>query len=195
MVTSDTCLPARATSRMTVDAVEKVIKEKAEADGEEYLPSLVRMDCHHHLRNVWLGALNKHLSKYLTKLLQEDLNAIDFRYRVTTMFDAVLRAVDKEFSLPANYPKGHGDMFKIWMELHHPGAMLLPVERSTGSRHDLIVEGAAAVYWNRRYVLKDVWEYPFFDYANSVEGITSSFLTKCSKPTTIIFYRRICLQS
>ena len=136
----DTCLPAQATSRMPVNAIEKVIKEKAEVDGEEYLPCAVQMDCHHHLHNVWLGALNKHLSKYLTTLLQQDLNAIDFRYCVTTMFDYVLWAVDKEFSLPANYPKGQSDMFKIWMERHHPGAMLLPVERSTGSCHDLIVE-------------------------------------------------------
>ena len=64
---SDTCLPARATSRMTVDTIEKVIKEKVEVDGEEYLPSVVRMDCHHHFRNVWLGALNKHLSKIFNK--------------------------------------------------------------------------------------------------------------------------------
>ncbi len=61
-----------------------------------------------------------------------------------------LRAVDKEFSLPANYPKGHGDMFKYWLELNHPGALLVPVERSSGSRQDLACEGAAAVYWNRK---------------------------------------------
>ena len=139
---------------MTVDAVEKTIKEKAALDGDEYEPSLVRMDCHHHLRNIWIKALNKHLSKYLTKILQADLNAINFRYRVSTMFDAVLRSVDKEFSLPANYPKGHGDMFKIWMEKHHPGSLLLPVERSTGARHNLVVEDAAAVYWNRRCVCR-----------------------------------------
>ena len=32
------------------------------------------------------------------------------------MIDSVLRAIDKEFSLPANYPKGHGDWFKFWMK-------------------------------------------------------------------------------
>ena len=40
-VMSDTCLPARAISRMTVDAVEKTIKEKAALDGDKYEPSLV----------------------------------------------------------------------------------------------------------------------------------------------------------
>ena len=64
------------------------------------------------------------------------------------MFDSVLRAVDKEFSLPANYPKGHGDLFLHWLKLNHPGALLVPVQRTAGSR-----EGAAAVFWNRRCVM------------------------------------------
>ena len=54
----------------------------------------------------------------------------------------------KEFSFPANYPKGHGDQFKLWMEVNHPGALLVTVKRSSGSRQYLAVEGAAAVYWN-----------------------------------------------
>jgi len=53
------------------------------------------------------------------------------------MFDAVLRAVDKEFSLPANYPKGHGAMFCHWLKSNHPGALLVPVERTAGSHQDL----------------------------------------------------------
>ena len=68
---------------------------------------------------------------------------------MSTTFDAVLRAVDKEFSLPANYPKGHGAMFLHWLKLNHPDALLVPVGRSYGSRQDLAAEGAAAVYWNR----------------------------------------------
>ena len=102
------------------------------------------------MRNVWIGALVKHLSKYLNGILHADLSKMSFRYRVSTMFDSVLRAADKEFSLPANYPKGHGKMFKEWMEKNHPGALLLPVEHATGSRQDLAVEGAAAIYWNRK---------------------------------------------
>jgi hypothetical protein len=66
------------------------------------------------------------------------------------MFDAVLRAVDKEVSLPANYPKGHGDVFLHWLRVHNPGALLVPVQRTAGSRQDLAAEGAAAVFWNHR---------------------------------------------
>jgi hypothetical protein len=70
------------------------------------------------------------------------------------MFDSILRAINKEFSLPANYPKGHGDMFKHWLLKFHPGALLVPVTRTTGSRQDLAMEGAAAVYWNRQYYVE-----------------------------------------
>ena len=66
------------------------------------------------------------------------------------MFDAILRAVDKAFSLLANYPKGHGAMFLHWLKLNNSGALLVLVERSSGSKQDLAAEGAAAVYWNRR---------------------------------------------
>ena len=150
VVTSDGCNAARRTSTVTAEAFEAAIEAVAAEEGEEYEPSIVIVGCHHHMRNVWIGALVKHLSKYLNGILHEDLSKINFRYRVSTMFDSVLRAADKEFSLPANYPKGHGVMFKEWMEKNHPGALLLPVERSTGSRQDLAVEGAAAIYWNRR---------------------------------------------
>ena len=37
------------------------------------------------------------------------------------------------------------------MKKYHPGALLVPVARNSGSRQDLSVEGAAAVYWKRRY--------------------------------------------
>ena len=115
---------------------------------------VLRVDCHHHLRNIWIGAIVKKLSKYLNNILSLDLANINFRYRVTTKMDAVLRAVDKEFSLPANYPKGHGDQFKYWLQKYHPGVLLVAVERTSGSRQDLAVEGAAAVYWNRKYYVE-----------------------------------------
>jgi len=150
VVTSDGCNAARLTSTNIAEALEAVLEETAALEGEEYEPSIVIVGCHHHMRNVWIGALVKHLSKYLNGILHEDLSKINFRYRVSTMFDSVLRSADKEFSLPANYPKGHGVLFKMWMETHHPGALLLAVERATGSRQDLAVEGAAAIYWNRK---------------------------------------------
>ena len=150
LITTDTCNSARLLSRLLADKVKSAVEQKmGNLDGSNVI--VLTQDCHHHLRNVWIEAVNKRLSSYLNEVLASDLSNIDFRLRVSTMFDAVLRAVDKEFSLPANYPKGHGDMFLHWLRHHHPGALLVPVERTAGSRQDMAAERAAAVYWNRRY--------------------------------------------
>ena len=61
------------------------------------------VDCHHHLRNVWIKAMVIATTKYLSNILAGDLSNIHFRYCVTTNIVCVL-SVDKEFSLPANYP-------------------------------------------------------------------------------------------
>ena len=91
------------------------------------------------------------LTKFLNNLLKDSLDEIDPKLRVSTGMEGILRACDKEFSLCANYPKGHGELFNEWMKEHHPGALLLHVERTAGSRNDLLVEGSGAVYWNRPY--------------------------------------------
>ena len=102
--------------------------------------------CHNHLRNVWIGTITKHLSKYFDDILACDLEAIESRYRLSTMMDSVLRSIDKELSLPENYLKWCVDVFKHWVKKYYPGDLLLPVSRTSGSRQDLAVEGAAAVY-------------------------------------------------
>ena len=94
-------------------------------------------DCHNHLRNVWIGAITKRLSSYLYDILACDLEAIDNWYQISTMTD--LRSLDKEFSLPANYPKGHGDVFQHWLKKYHPGAILVPVTHDSGSRQDHVL--------------------------------------------------------
>ena len=101
--------------------MEATLAEGEVVDESELV--VLRVDCHHHLRNIWIGAIVKKLSKYLNNILSLDLANINFRYRVTTKMDAVLRAVDKEFSLPANYPKGYGDQFKYWLQKYHPGVL------------------------------------------------------------------------
>jgi hypothetical protein len=70
----------------------------------------------------------------LNNQLKNDLEEIDCRLRLSTSIDLVLRAVDKEFSLCANYPKGHGQLFCEWIKQNHPGSLLLHVERASGSR-------------------------------------------------------------
>ena len=145
-ITSDTCNGARKTRRLLVDVVKDAAKEMSTAQVIVF-----EIDCWGHLRNVWLNGMNVALSDELRERLEQDLEHTDARLRVSPNIGMILRAVDKEFSLCANYPKGHGEVFKEWMEQHHPGALLFHVERASGSRQDLCVEGAGAIYWNRKY--------------------------------------------
>ena len=111
------------------------------------------VDCHHHLCNVWIKGMDLKMTKFLTNILAADLSEIHFRYCVSTNIVHVMISVVKEFSLPANYPKGHGHEFKFWLDKYHPGVLLVAVERVTGQRHNLAVEGVAAIYWNRKYYI------------------------------------------
>ena len=108
----------------------------------------------HHLRNVWFNEIKKAIITHLNSYLKDSLDTIDPHLCVSSSMSALIRAFDKEFSLCANYPKRHGMLFCEWMKKNHSGELLLHVERSSGSRQDLFVEGAPAIYWNRQYCLE-----------------------------------------
>ena len=101
-----------------------------------------------HLRNVWINGVAKAVNKYLTEFLQESLEEISSFLRVSPDLAHVIRAFHKEFSLTANFPKGHGEKFLEWMIKNYPKAFLVHAERATGSRQDLITMGAGPIYWN-----------------------------------------------
>ena len=160
-ITTDTCNAARKLARL----LKLAIKEKCVAnDMTDDQINIFVLDCWNHLRNVWIGEMNRVLSKYLADLMREDLELIDSMLRVTTKFDMVLRAVDKEFSLNCNYCKGHGDEFNTWMKMYHPGSFLFPVVRGGGSRQDFTTDGAGAVFMNRTYYVQ------FLDQALTAKG-------------------------
>ena len=85
-------------------------------------------------------------TKFPNNLLEDSLDEIDPQLRVSSGMDGILRACDKEFSLCTNYPKSRGDLFNTWMKENYPGVLLLHVERATGSRQDLVVEGDGATF-------------------------------------------------
>ena len=151
-VNTDTCNAARKIQRILVSSIAN-----AADDLNVSRRNFLEVDCWNHLRNVWLGGITKKLSIFLRDSMSSKIDCIDTRLRVTTNIDAILRAVDKEFSLAANYPKGHGELFGKWMDTHHPGAMLLHVERTTRSRQDLCVEGAGAIYIGIRSTGSSFW--------------------------------------
>ena len=135
VITTDTCNQAQKVRRILCEIVVGAL---------DY-------DCMNHLRNVWFGSMEKTLTKELNLYLRTSLDEIDPKLRVSTSMSALIRAVDKEFSLSANYPKGHGKLFLEWIRENYPGVLLLHVERAAGSRQDLCTEGSMAVYMNYQY--------------------------------------------
>ena len=142
VVTTDTCNTARKLRRVLVE----MIKDATDGDGE-----IFEFDCMNHLRNVWFGGMEKAVTQRLNAILRGSLDQIDPRLRVSASLSAIIRAVDNEFSLSANYPKGHGQLFLEWIREYYPGVFLMHVERTSGSRQDLCTEGAMAIFWNYPY--------------------------------------------
>jgi hypothetical protein len=156
-VTSDNCNGALKVKRLLVEAVQAAVKAKYTTASWEALTEAERasrlccyeVDCWNHLRNVWLAKATAALTRRLKETHKEELEAIDFRLRVGTDMVLLLRALDKEFSLCANYPKGHGDLFKEWVMREHPKELLFHVWATSGARQDAAFEGSGPAYMNR----------------------------------------------
>jgi hypothetical protein len=62
VMNTDTCNAARLTSKLLAEAIEHVVNEKfVSGGGDAKLKpvTVLRQDCHHHMRNVWIGAVTK----------------------------------------------------------------------------------------------------------------------------------------
>ena len=95
--------------------------------------------------------MTRALPNLIYNTLREELDDINLQLRVSTSIELVLHAVDKEFSLCANHPKRHRELFRECFETNHPGALIIHIERASGSRQDLSVDGAVTVYMNCPY--------------------------------------------
>ena len=144
LIMSDTCNQAQKVRRPLV----------AQIDGS------YNYDCMNHLCNVWFGNAENALKKDLNVHLHASLDEIDLTLRVTTSMSAIIRMVDKEFSLSANYPKGHGKIFLEWIWEYYPGFFYCMSNEPLGL--------------GRIYAQKDLWQY------TSIVHSTLSFWTICS---------------
>jgi hypothetical protein len=101
--------------------------------------------------------MEKLISVFLRVVVSDSLENIPPELWVTCIFSAIARAWDKFFSLCANYPKGQGEHFAAWLRVNKPGTALYHVVGMQGSRHDLFLMAAPAIYMNC---------YVCFDYAS-----------------------------
>ena len=148
VVMTDTCNGAKKTNHL-------IAKSISTATGKT-VHSLL---CYNHLCNVWVKNVLKKSTRFLREYLYEYLDEISPILRVSPCLSGFARAFDREFSLCANYPKGHGQLFHQFMKKNHPGELLLHVERAeSGGRQDVVSMASLAIYWNRNYCIE------FLDY-------------------------------
>ena len=131
------------------------------------------LDCFHHLRNVWIKGMEKSVSASLRSLLLDSLEKVPFELRVSCVYSAIARAWDKFFSLCANYPKGQGEHFAAWLKVNKPGTPLHHVVGAQGSRHDLCLMAAPAIYMNRHVCFE------YADYLLRLPHKQDNILLRC----------------
>ena len=101
-----------------------------------------------HLRNVWINGVAKDASKFMNGFLEDSLDNISPFLRVYPDLSNVIRDFHNEFSLDANYQKGHRDKFIDWIIRKYPNQLIMNNERESGSRQYIITMGAVPIYWN-----------------------------------------------
>ena len=130
-MSSDNCDTARKTTSKTTELIYAIARAKG--FSEEELRIYIG-HCHHHLRNVWVGAISNHLARKLTELMKNDLDLIPHHIRVSCDLMSVHRMVDKETNHTAHYAKGHGDQFQDFSERRFQGKIRYPVIRVLGGK-------------------------------------------------------------
>ena len=118
-ITTDTCNAAQKIFRLLVEHINGHVNQQ---------------ECMQHLRNVWINGAAKAVNKYMTEFFNKILDDISSYLRVSPDLAHVICAFHNEFSLTANYPKGHGEQFRIWMMKRYPNEFLMHAKRATGSR-------------------------------------------------------------
>ena len=83
-----------------------------------------KVDCTYHIKNFIVGGISKSCCAHAKEEASDDLNDIGTRLRVKVDIMRVMRAMDKEFNLSRNYPKGNGDIFHSFIEECYPQTLL-----------------------------------------------------------------------
>jgi len=103
---------------------------------------------------MWVKNLLSTLTDFIRAHLCDSLDEIAPELRVSPNFILFARVFDTMFSLCANYPKGMGEAFLMWMHENHTGQLIFHDERpASGGREELASMVALAIYWNCSYYI------------------------------------------
>ena len=128
------------------------------------------------------------MSSFLRVIVTGSLEKIPPELQVTCVYSAIARAWAKFFSLYASYPKGQCEHFAVWFRVNKPGTPIYHVVGAQGSRHDLCLMAAPAIYMNR-YVAKEARQHfaKVFVCANDFGGDNFS-VTPSHHPLHLILF-------
>ena len=143
-ITTDTCNTARKIRRILVKAIYGCVNEQ---------------DCMQHLRNVWINGVAKSVLKFMNWFLEYSLDNISSFLCVSPDLANLIRTLHKEFSLDANYLKGHGEKFRYWMIKKYPKELIVNTGRASDSHQYIITMGAGPIYWNRIFNVEFLDDY------------------------------------
>ena len=101
-ILTDGCPAATKFRRLFAEAIADAGKRMGLTDEQIVTYTA---DCWQHMRCVWGGASRIDLKDHMTELLLDDLRAIHPMLRVTADIGSLCLAVEKYFSLQANYVK------------------------------------------------------------------------------------------
>ena len=110
--------------------------------------------CFNHIRDVWVGGVHKGISAWAKEKLKDDIKNIPFVWRVSHDVKDIIHSLHKEFSLTANYPKGHGQLFREFYLEKHAGEYLFQTKRTAGLRQDIVAMRSLVMYYNRNVYLE-----------------------------------------
>ena len=184
---SDTCSCARKTTGLLITEVARQVKAKydpaawaALSEAEQATAITAHAThCWHHIRNIVLKTQSTAQSAHVKEALKEELETFAAYERMTTDFDAVLRADYKELHHGGRYHKGKGKEFAEAMRDAHPKAFMMLFERAEGGRQDLDYDASVPMYVNVLFVI--AWLHPRVfskSHSNTLEDFI--YVTHCA---------------
>ena len=138
---TDSCNAARCARRLFAEMIGAAVKASygdrwsALTLADQQAASLTySMDCHQHLRNIFLSAGSAAASAHLKEALGESLKQFSSFERMSTDANALIRGCYKELHPEGEYAKGHGGEFAFWRKHTFGATPYVRLERAKGGR-------------------------------------------------------------
>jgi hypothetical protein len=124
LLLTDTCNAARATKKLVAEASMEALKEQVGKDAWEAMSEAQRNakckvyigQCHQHLRNIIINAMQKAAVEELEVQLRDSLAEFSSFDRMSADVNDLIYAIWKALHVGGEYAKGWGREFTAWLQ-------------------------------------------------------------------------------